>query len=141
MDFMSLCQGYLVNWPFVATPSSFHNYLHGSFKIVVLHNKHDRWPFSTPLCVCVCVLQQPHLGLGRFVFEVSISHTIMHTDMSGRTPLNEISAGRRGRYIHNAQQTQDMNIHAVRETRTRNSTIRAATDLRLTLYRHWYQRI
>jgi len=32
MDFMSLCQGYVVNWPSVATLSSFHSCLHGCFK-------------------------------------------------------------------------------------------------------------
>jgi len=103
---MSLCQGYVVNWPSVATLSSFHS----CFKMVLFHNKHDLChpvhPFvCVCVCVCVCVWQQPHSGLGRFVFEVSISHTIRHTDIPGRTPLNERSAGRRGRYIHNAQRT------------------------------------
>jgi hypothetical protein len=50
--------------------------------------------------------------------QVSGSHTIRHT--VGRNSLNEWSARRTGRYLHNTQQTQDTNIHSVSEIRTRD---------------------
>jgi hypothetical protein len=56
------------------------------------------------------VAQQPKSGLGRLIVEVSRSHISRHT--LGRTPLNEWSARRRGRYLHNTQQTQETNSHA-----------------------------
>jgi hypothetical protein len=46
--------------------------------------------------------------------------------------LNEWSAGRTCRYIHNRQQKQEMNIHALCGIRTRNPSInQAAADLSL----------
>ena len=49
------------------------------------------------------VAQQPNLGLGSLMFEVSRSHThtIRHT--LGRTPQNEWSACRRGRCLHSKE--------------------------------------
>ena len=41
-------------------------------------------------------------------FEVYRSHTIRRTHTPGRTPLNECSIRRRGLYLHNTQQTQEM---------------------------------
>ena len=61
--------------------------------------------------------QQLNSGLGRLDVEVSRSptishtHTHTHTHTHDRTPLNEWSARRRYRYLHNTQQTQGTNIH------------------------------
>jgi len=73
--------------------------------------------------------QQPQSGLGRLVFEVFRSHTV------GRNPLNEWSARRRGRYLHDKQK-QKTNIHAVSGIRTRNPNSRAAEHLKLRLHGH-----
>jgi hypothetical protein len=53
------------------------------------------------------VSQQPNLALSTLIFEVYISQTDTHTHTPthDRTSLNELSARRRGRYLHNAQQT------------------------------------
>ena len=37
-------------------------------------------------------------------------------------------------YLHNTQHTQETNVHALNEIRTRNPKKRAATDLRLRPY-------
>jgi hypothetical protein len=50
--------------------------------------------------------QQPNSTLGRLIVGISGSHTIRHTHTPGRTALNEWSARRRGRYLHNTQQTE-----------------------------------
>ena len=52
------------------------------------------------------VANQPDVGLGRLIVEVSRSHTIRDTHSHGSTPLNERSAHPTGRYLHNTQQTQ-----------------------------------
>jgi hypothetical protein len=83
------------------------------FQTHISHPRNIR-ELKKPLCVCVCfcVVQQPKSFLGRLTVEVSTSHTIKHTHTHtnththGRTPLNEQSARRSGRYLHNAQQTQ-----------------------------------
>jgi hypothetical protein len=61
------------------------------------------------VCVCVCVAQQPNSGSGRLIVDVSRSHTIRHTHTHthGRTPLNEWSALRRSRYLHNTINARD----------------------------------
>ena len=41
------------------------------------------------------------------------TRTHAHTHTPGRTPLNEWSALRRGRYMHNTQQTQQRNIYSL----------------------------
>ena len=83
--------------------------------------------------------QQPNSDLGRLVAEISRSHTIRtrtQTHTSSRTPLNEWSARHRGRYIHNTQQTRETNIQSHRGIRTRDTTNRAASDLRLRPHGH-----
>jgi len=65
------------------------------------------------------------------VVEVYRSHTDTRTHTPGRTSLNEWSARRRGRYLHNTQRTQETNIRALREIRTRDLSDRAGADLRL----------
>jgi hypothetical protein len=86
------------------------------------------------------VAQQPISVVGRLILEVSISQTIRHTHTHthtlGRTPLNKWSARRRGRYLHNTQQTQQMNIHINSGIRTRDSSNQAASDLRLRPHGH-----
>jgi len=58
-----------------------------------------RWsPFSS-------VAVEPISSVGCFIVEVYSLHSVRHTTL-GRTPLNEWSASRRGRYFHNTQQTQ-----------------------------------
>ena len=71
-----------------------------------------------------CGVQQPIPSRGRVFVEVSRSHT------AGRTHLNEWSARRRGRYLHNTPQTREKSIRDI-GIRTRNSSSRTATDLRV----------
>jgi hypothetical protein len=59
---------------------------------------------------------------------------ITHTP--GRTSLNEWSARRRGHYLHNNQQTQGTNIHALSGVRTRHSCNKVAADLHLRPHSH-----
>jgi hypothetical protein len=74
----------------------------------------------------VPVAQQPNWGPRRLIFDASISHTIRHTHTHthththarSRTPLDERSARRKGRYLHNTQQTQQTNNHALSGIRT-----------------------
>jgi len=77
------------------------------------------------------VAQKPNLSLGRLVIEVSRSHKHAHMHTPGRNSLNERSARRRGRYLHNTQQTQKTNIHALSGIRTRNVSDRAGADYAL----------
>jgi hypothetical protein len=56
------------------------------------------------------MVQQPNLGLGHLILQVSRSHTIRHTHIPGRTSLNEWPAYRRSHHLHNTQQTQETNI-------------------------------
>jgi len=51
--------------------------------------------------------QQPNLGLGPLIVEVSRSHRVRHTHSWW-----ESSARRRGRYLHSTYQTRGTNIHA-----------------------------
>jgi hypothetical protein len=50
--------------------------------------------------------------------------------------MNEWSARRTGRYLHNAQQTQETNIHAFSGIRTRDTSNRAAADLSVRTHGH-----
>jgi hypothetical protein len=56
--------------------------------------------------------------------QIDPTHTI------GRTPLNEWSAGRRGRYLHNTQHSQQTDVHVPGGIRTRNPSNQAAANLR-----------
>jgi hypothetical protein len=61
------------------------------------------------------VVQQPNSGLRHIIVEVSrsqaIRHTHTHTHTASRTLLKEWSARHnRGCYLHNIQQTQEMNL-------------------------------
>jgi hypothetical protein len=73
--------------------------------------------------------KRPKTDLRLLNFEFSISHTITHTP--GRTPLNERSPRLRCHYLHNTQQTQDTNIHALSGVRSLDPKNEAASDLRL----------
>jgi hypothetical protein len=74
-----------------------------------------------------------HLGPRPPRFEVSISHTVRHTHTHSRTALNEWSVRRRGRYLHNTQQTN--NIHRTRDPRNQSTS-----DVRLIPHgqRDWF---
>jgi hypothetical protein len=63
-----------------------------------------------------------------------LDHTQLDTYIRGRTPLNQWSARRRGRYLRNTQQTEETNIHALSGIRTRDPSKRAAADLGLRLH-------
>jgi hypothetical protein len=66
----------------------------------------------------------------------SVDHTQLDTHTThDRTPLNKWSARRRDHYLHNTQQTQETNIHALCMIRTRNPSNQAASYLRLRLHR------
>ena len=60
--------------------------------------------------------------------DVSRSH-IIKTKTPTRTPLNEWSARRRGRYLQDTQQTQNTNIHAFSWIRTRDPSNPGAADI------------
>jgi len=87
-----------------------------------------------------CAAQQPNLGLGRLIVEVSRPYTIRHTQTRararGRTPLNEWSARHRGRYLHNTKQIQTTNNHALSEILTHDISNQGAADPRLRPHRH-----
>ena len=59
----------------------------------------------------IIIIQKPKSGLGRFLADVSRSHSGTHAP--GRTPLKEWPARRRGRYLHNTQQIKDTNNHTI----------------------------
>jgi hypothetical protein len=73
---------------------------------------------------------RPNSILGRLV-EVSRSHT------PGKSPLNEWSACRRDRYLHNTQQAEETNIRTRNEIGTRDPNNRMDADLRRR--QHGYQ--
>ena len=63
-----------------------------------------------------------------------LDHTQSHTP--SRTPPNQRSARRRGCYLHNTQQTQEINVHALSGIRTRDLRNQANADIHLTLHGH-----
>ena len=56
------------------------------------HTHTKRGKYYSVVFIFCSVAQQPNLGLGRILVEVSTSHTIRHTYTHGRTPPNEWSA-------------------------------------------------
>jgi hypothetical protein len=87
------------------------------------------------------VSQQPKLSPGRLVVEVSRphTHTHTHTHTHSRTRLNESLGHSRGHYLHNTQQTQQMNFYALSGIRTSDLSSCAAADLRLIPHGHWHR--
>jgi len=79
--------------------------------------------------ICVSVAPQSSSNQVPVTVGVSRSHTIRHRSV--RTSLNEWSACRRGRYLHNTQQTKDMNEYALSWIRNCSSRNQATADLRL----------
>jgi hypothetical protein len=76
--------------------------------------------------------KQPNSGLGRLV-EVSRSHIIRHKHKRPVWLLwTSDQPHRVCRYLHNTQQTQQTNIHALSGIRTRDHNNRATADLDLT---------
>ena len=75
-------------------------------------------------------------GLGRHIVEVSRSCTIIEAHTTSRTPLNGLSAHRRGRYLHYTLQAQETKLHALRGIRTCNPSSQAAGDVRFRPHGH-----
>jgi hypothetical protein len=63
------------------------------------------------------VMQQPYLGLGCLIVEISRSHTIRHEHAHTRahiwTTLSKCLAHCKGRYVHNTRQIEELIIHAL----------------------------
>ena len=76
------------------------------------------WPNSTSRALAVSLLK-------------FLNHTRLDTHIPGSTPLTEWSARRRGRYLHNTQQTQETNLLALRGIRTSDPNSQATADPRL----------
>jgi len=74
----------------------------------------------------LCTAQQPKSDLGRLVVEISRLDTIRYT-IPGKTPLNECSVRRRGRYLYSTKQTQETKLHALSGVWTSDPSNRAAT--------------
>jgi hypothetical protein len=64
------------------------------------------------------------------------TYTHTHTHTLDRTPLNQRTARRGGRYLHITRQTQQRNIHTLSGIRARNASNQAAADLRLRPHVH-----
>ena len=62
-----------------------------------------------------------------WVFQTTHKHT--HTHTRGMSPLNELSARRRGRYLHNTQQTNTITLGGIR-TRGPSTQVAARPHLR-----------
>jgi len=80
-----------------------------------------------------------HIGSRPPRFEVSGSHTIVHTRTHIHTPartLNLWSARHTDRDLHNTQQTQEANIHAFSGIRTGDPSNQVYADLRLRSHGH-----
>jgi hypothetical protein len=87
-------------------------------------------------CLFVCCGATTQIGPRPSVFEVSRSQTDRHTHTHGRTPVLEWSARRRGRYLHNTQQSQETNTHALSGILTCDHTKQLVGDLRLRTHGH-----
>ena len=96
----------------------------------------DRASFSEHVCfVCLLLAQQPPVGQGLLIHEVSRSHTTTHhsrQDSSGRV----ISPTQRP-LPDNTQHSQQTDIHAPSGIRTHNPSKQAAADPRLRPRGHW----
>ena len=62
--------------------------------------------------------EQPNMGLHSSLL-MFLDHVQLDTHTPGRSPLNKWSARRRVRYLHNTQQMQETNIHALHGIRTK----------------------
>ena len=85
--------------------------------------------------VCLFLAQQPPVGQGLLIHEVSGSHTTTHHsryDSSGRV----ISSSHTG-IPDNTQQSEETNVHAPGGIRTHNLNRRGAADARLRPRGHW----
>jgi len=88
--------------------------------------------------VFISVAQHPNLGSGRLIVVVYMSHTVTHSP--GRTPLEERSVRLRGRCLHNAQQTQEKNIHAISGIRNRGRSNQETVHVRRRPHGHRWRR-
>ena len=73
------------------------------------------------------------LSRRRLFAEISTAHKHTHS----KSPPNEWTARRTGRYLHNTQQTQQTNIHTVCGIRTRDPSNPAAGDAGFRRLSHW----
>ena len=92
----------------------------------MLYNAEPDCLYTAPHTIRFSVAQQPPHCWG---FYSARTHTRAHTH--DRAPLNEWSARRTGRYLHNTEPTQDTNIHVPCGIRTRSPSNRGAIYLRL----------
>jgi hypothetical protein len=77
------------------------------------------------------------LGRRRLFAKIFTAHTYTHTHAHSRSPPDQWSARRTGRYLHNTQQTQETNTHTVCGIRTRDLSNPAAGDARFRRPSHW----
>jgi hypothetical protein len=77
----------------------------------------------------------------RLTVDVSKSHTIRHTQTTGRTLLEQWSVRRTGRYLHNIQQIEERNIQALSGIRTCDLSDRAIVDVILRPHDYWLRPI
>jgi len=88
------------------------------------------------------VALQSNSDVGRFLVDRTQldtnthTHKHTHTHTPGRTPLNEWSARRRGRHIHNTQQIQETDIRVLSGIRTFESSNQVSSNLRLRPHDH-----
>ena len=89
-----------------------------------LRDRHNTEKFqfgiSSHSCVLffLCCNSQTRVQVTSFLRSVdlslSLSHTHTHTHIHDKNPLNDRSAPRRRRYLHNTQQAQQTNIYSLR---------------------------
>jgi hypothetical protein len=84
------------------------------------------------------LMQQPNVGHGCLILEVSRSHT--HARAVGRTPLDEQSARRRDLYL-TTQHSQQTGTHAPGGIRNPNPSKQSAADPRPRPIGHWDRQI
>ena len=90
--------------------------------------------FDESFYLPICLAQQPSMGQGLIVHDVSRSHTTTHHsqyDSSGWVISSSL------RPLPGIQQSQHTNIHASSGIRTHNLNRREAADLRLRPRGHW----
>jgi hypothetical protein len=79
--------------------------------------------------IFVVVVQQPWVAQTASLLRF-IDHAQLDAHTPSGTPLNGLSARRRGRYLHNTQQTQQTKLHALSGIRNCDTSSQAAKDIR-----------
>jgi hypothetical protein len=83
-----------------------------------------------PSRIVFSVGQQPSSDLSLLIVWVSISPAIRHTQQVWLRWTSGPSVRRRGRYLHNTQQTWQMTVHVFSGLRARDPSSKAAADPR-----------